>query len=85
VAAAAAMALIVAGCGTTASAPKDSPYWLVKVGDDYANIYQYAVGSTPGTSEAVRLGKTVAAEHANLDGAAKKLGVPTSHITNEAS
>jgi hypothetical protein len=81
--AALAVGLAVAGCGQTAGPPKGSPYWLVRVGDNFATVYQYAHGYHPGTAHAVFLGDSVAAEHANLKSAAARLGVPVSHIQPE--
>lgn len=79
-----AVAAAVAGCGATVTV-STGPYWLVKVKGAYGNVYQYPSGNKPGTSNAVELGDGKASEQKNLAAAAKKLGIPLSHITDEAS
>jgi len=73
------VAVVVAGCGNVASV-STGPYWLVKVRGDYANVYRYPSGYSPGTRKAVELGATATVEHEKLAAAASKLGVPLSHV-----
>jgi hypothetical protein len=81
-AAAAAVAVLVGGCGSVATATT-GPYWLVKVRGDYANLYRYPKGYSPGTSAAVELGTSDSS--AKVRAAAARLGVPDGHITTDTA
>ncbi len=85
-AAACAVALVVGGCATGAGNGTGTHYWLIRVEGRYASIYRYPPGNKPRAgTPAVFLGVGLGAKNrTNLDAAAKRLGVPPSHISDES-
>lgn len=73
------VAAAVAGCSTTTKSNTTGPRWLVKVEGDFANVYAYPPHNFAGTPHAVRLGLTFT--QAQLDAAARRLGVPPGNVT----
>lgn len=56
---------------------------MVKVGSNFANIYKYPTGATPGpNTTSVYLGTTAVEVQQYTSQAAKRLNVSTSEITN---
>ena len=80
-AAAVAVALLAAGCGSSTPATGGSD-WMVKVNGNYANVYLYPANTFPGTTQRVDLGPSGFENKTTVSSAAANLGVPIANVTN---